>query len=260
MQKETREQKENRNPTAEEGRQRLVWMRLAEAAERLGCDPATVRRRYRNPNYPYRYQRRRTPNGGVEYGIPQEELESLDRYQRPEELQEESRSSTAWNDPADEQGRLRERREASLHGENELLRQLLDERKKLHQREVGRLEGQIQELREELQERRERIATLERRIEEVEERLQSALRESAEGSRELAHRIAALVGEVERSRVRILELAPLESEVPRLQAQIEEKEASLRRAQERLEELDRLSSGRVVGPIFRLLRRRASRR
>lgn len=264
------------NAGHEEDTAELVWLPIAEAATRLKCDAGTIRRRFNNPNYPFRYERREVYDG-VEYGIPKAELDMVagtgdagHSQATPGTDGQETQGDAGhaptrrsivsdWRDDLLAQVEFLTAVNASLQADKDHLRDLLAKQEAFRQEELNRLSVRIEELFFDNSSKDAKIEALESQLSSLESELRATLREAEQRSTQLAHRIADLVHEVERNRTRVYELAPLVEEIPRLQAAVDAKDSKLLDAERELSEIRRIESGRITGHIFRLLRRRSKR-
>ncbi|MDA1190070.1 MAG: hypothetical protein O3A46_00120 [Candidatus Poribacteria bacterium] len=262
----------------------MVWLPIAEAASRLKCDPGTIRRRFNNPNYTFKYERREV-YGGVEYGIPKAELDAVDATgnaghaaagdaRQPETMpsdaehaphgdaghsQAHDHIASEWREDLLAQIEILIAENASLQEDKSHLRSMIDKLDEAHHEELGRLKSQLEESQFENKSKDAKIEVLEVQLSQLETELRETLRESEQRSTQLAHRIADLVQEVEQNRTRVYELAPLAKEVPRLQAAVEEREVGLIDAERELAQVRQIESGRLTGPIYRLLQKKVRR-
>jgi excisionase family DNA binding protein len=98
----------------------------------------------------------------------------------------------------------------------------------------------------------------------LEAKVRSTLEERAEEIGGLAREIAGLVKTQQDMQTRVYELEPVASQVPMLQAAVEEKDASLSERERELgnmrQDIETIASRPVTGPVFRLLTKGKLRR
>jgi excisionase family DNA binding protein len=108
------------------------------------------------------------------------------------------------------------------------------------------------------------VSDLRGQVAALEAKVRSTLEERAEENGQLANRIADLVTAHTEMQTRVYELEPVASQVPMLQAAVEEKDASLSEREHELsqvrDDIDAIASRPVTGPVFRLLTKGKLRR
>ena len=120
-------------------------------------------------------------------------------------------------------------------------------------------------------ERDTEVSNLREQVSVLEAKVRETLEERAEEIGGLAREIAGLVKTQQEMQTRVYELEPVASQVPMLQAAVEEKDASLSERERQLEvrehelsqvrdDIDAIASKRVTGPVFRLLTKGRLRR
>ena len=113
-------------------------------------------------------------------------------------------------------------------------------------------------------ERDTEVSDLREQVSVLEAKVRETLEAHADKLGDLASDIAALANAKAKMELRVYELEPVASQVPMLQAAVEEKDASLSEREHELsqvrDDIDAIASRPVTGPVFRLLTKGKLRR
>jgi excisionase family DNA binding protein len=164
---------------------------------------------------------------------------------------------------------------ARLEAERVGMRDDFDTRLAEQRQESGLLvetsKARVIDLERELTVRDSRIVDLSKQVSVLEAKVRETLEAHAEKLGDLASDIAELANAKARTELRVYELEPVASQVPMLQAAVEEKDATLSERDRQLEvrehelsqvrdDIDAMASRPVTGPVFRLLTKGRLRR
>ncbi|MBT3269920.1 hypothetical protein HN371_22425 [Candidatus Poribacteria bacterium] len=250
---------------------------MSEAVNELGIGERAVYRRVAKG----RLEKRINAEARVEIGIPTDENSSPNQVRRQKpvvgqtsepvqarELGQTSEPDQASGNPvatgvSPPQSDLAWRDDllaqiARIERDKELLTNRLTDMDGQHAAAVASMQSRHQEaltascdaLEAQLEDACARRDQEEGRAARLEAELRETLRESEQRTAHFADRIADLVQQVEDTRGRIIELQPVAEQVPMLQAAVEERDETL---SDMRDEVARIESGVISGPIFRML-------
>ena len=242
-----------------------------KAAENLGVSESFIRKRIKSGDLPAKKMRGK-------WGISEDDLADLvvpadddspDRSSSPP--YSSARSSVRSSARSSEPGEWRDdllSQVARIEADKATLREdmglrieaskarVIDLERELTARDIRLADVEANHATE-LSDLRGQVAALEAKVREV-------LEERAEAVEKLAMNITELVGKQQEMQTRVYELEPVASQVPMLQAAVEEKDATLSERERQLEvrehelgqvreDIDAIASRPVTGPVFRLL-------
>lgn len=251
------------------------WVSMSEAVNELGIGERAVYRRVAKD----RLAKRINADARVEIGIPTDESSSPNQVRRQRPVVGQTSEPVQAGEPASEpdqapgdpaatdvslpRSELAWRDDllaqiARIERDKELLADRLGDMEQQHAAAVASIQAEHQEalaascstLEEKLEEARARCDQEESRAARLETELRETLRESEQRTAHFADRIADLVQQVEDTRGRVIELQPVAEQVPMLQAAVDERDEALSGIHD---EVARIESGVISGPIFRML-------
>ena len=253
----------------EEPNRMSEYLSAAEAAKILGCSDTLIRKRIQSGELPATKRR-------GSWRILRDDLDAQSRpYEGDDETPERENRRTEPDARTEEPNRRTE--PPNSEWREDLLAQVASleaDKKALARREEQAL-GRAIDLERALVVRDSRIADIETahagevsdlrgQVATLEAKVREVLEARAEEIGELAKNITELVGKQQEMQTRVYELEPVASQVPMLQAAVEEKDASLSDRERELQlrehelgnmkdDIEAIANRPVAGPVFRLL-------